>query len=151
MGSLTAYVTGFFMGSVKFMFAAASMMPFGPTYWEAVFTTFFGALFSFSLFYFSAGFFMERAKLKRLEKIKNGTLKEKKQFSRLNKFVVKLKLSPFGYIGLLIGGPMFMSIPIGSIVLAKFYRHLKITYWIELGILFIWANFFAALNFFFFN
>lgn len=144
--NFAAYFTGFGVATIKFMIAASFMLPFEVTYWEVVFATYFGALFSFCVFYFSAGFFMERAKQKKLEKIKNGTLKVKKQFSKLNKFVVKLKLSPYGYIGLLIGGPMFMSIPVGSIVLAKFYRRIKLTFWIESAILFVWANFFGFLN-----
>ena len=149
--NFAAYSTGFLFATFKFMLAASFMMPFEVTYWEVVFATFFGAFFGFCLFYFSSGFFMEKAKQKKLEKIKNGTLKPKNQFTKLNKFVVKLKLSPYGYIGLLICGPMFMSIPIGSIVLAKFYRRLKFTFWAETVILFLWANLFSALNLFIFK
>jgi len=85
------------MGTVKFMFAATSMMAFSVSYWEVVFATFLGAFLSFNVFFFFSGLLMERARDKKLEKIKKGTLKPKKQFSRMNKFVVKLKQSSFGY------------------------------------------------------
>lgn len=151
------HLLGFGLGTVKFMFAAALMMASAQkievdlSYWEVVVTTFLGAWMSFNIFYFSAGFFMERARLKKLEKIKNGTIKIKKQFSRTNKGVVKLKLSPFGYFGLVVVGPMVLSIPIGSIIIAKFYRRLKLTYWLETISLFFWANLFTILNFYIFK
>ena len=94
---------------------------------------------------------MERAKLKKLEKIKKGTLKPKKQFSRMNKFIVKMKLSSFGYFVLVIVGPMVLSIPIGSIIIAKFYRRIKFTYWLEIVSLFLWANLFTLSNLYIFG
>lgn len=149
--NLAAYSTGFLMGTVKFMFAATSMMAFSVSYWEVVFATFLGAFVSFNIFFFFSGLLMERAKEKKLEKIKNGTLKAKKQFSRMNKFIVKMKLSSFGYFVLVIVGPMVLSIPIGSIIIAKFYRRIKFTYWLELVSLFIWANLFTLANLYIFG
>lgn len=149
--NLAAYSTGFLMGTVKFMFAATSMMAFSVSYWEVVFATFLGAFISFNVFFFFSGLLMERAKEKKLEKIKNGTLKSKKQFSRMNKFIVKLKLSSFGYFVLVIVGPMVLSIPIGSIIIAKFYRRIKLTYWLEIVSLFIWANLFTLANLYIFG
>ena len=151
MTHYAAYLTGFFMGTAKFMFAAASMMPFEATYWEIVFCTFFGAFFSFNLFFFFSSLFMEKAKAKRIEKIKNGTYKHKGHFTKLNKSIVKLKLSPVGYFILVIVGPMVLSIPIGSIIIAKFYRRIKLTYWLEMVSLFIWANLFTLANLYMFG
>lgn len=149
--NLAAYSTGFFMGTVKFMFAATSMMVFSVSYWEIVFSTFFGAFASFNIFFFFSGMLMERAKGKKIEKIKNGTLKPKKQFSRMNKFIVRLKFSSFGYFVLVIVGPMVLSIPIGSIIIAKFYRRIKFTYWLEVVSLFVWANLFTLANLYIFG
>jgi len=94
---------------------------------------------------------MEKAKEKKLMKIKNGTLKPKKQFSKMNKIIVKMKLSSFGYFVLVIVGPMVLSIPIGSIIIAKFYRRIKFTYWLEMISLFVWANLFALTNLYIFG
>ena len=139
------------MGTVKFMFAATSMMVFSVSYWEIVFATFLGAFISFNIFFFFSGFLMERAKEKNLIKIQNGSLKPKKQFSKMNKFIVRMKLSSFGYLVLVIVGPMVLSIPIGSIIIAKFYRRIKFTYWLEMISLFAWANLFALANLYLFE
>ena len=149
--NFAAYSTGFLMGTVKFMFAATSMMAFSVSYWEVVFATFLGAFVSFNIFFFFSGLLMERARDKKLEKIKNGSLKSKKQFSRMNKFIVKMKLSSFGYFVLVIVGPMVLSIPIGSIIIAKFYRRIKFTYWLEIVSLFLWANLFTLSNLYIFG
>jgi hypothetical protein len=149
--NFAAYSTGFLMGTVKFMFAATSMMAFSVSYWEVVFATFLGAFVSFNIFFFFSGLLMERARDKKLEKIKNGSLKSKKQFSRMNKFIVKMKLSSFGYFVLVIVGPMVLSIPIGSIIIAKFYRRIKFTYWLEMVSLFLWANLFTLANLYIFG
>lgn len=149
--NLAAYSSGFLMGTVKFMFAATSMMAFSVSYWEVVFATFLGAFVSFNIFFFFSGLLMERAKEKKMEKIKKGTLKPKKQFSRMNKFIVRLKFSSFGYFVLVIVGPMVLSIPIGSIIIAKFYRRIKFTYWLEVVSLFVWANLFTLINLYIFG
>lgn len=157
MWNFSFFLVGFGFGTFKFMFAAAFTMVAASnagvelSYWEVVVSTFLGALVSFNVFFFSAGVLMERAKAKKLKKIKDGTLKVKKQFSRTNKGIVKLKLSPIGYFVLVIVGPMVLSIPIGSIIVAKFYRHIRFTYWLEVCSLFAWANLFAILNFYFFT
>tara|TARA_B110000285_G_C14747792_1_gene433785 strand:- start:43 stop:513 length:471 start_codon:yes stop_codon:yes gene_type:complete len=150
-------LTGFGLGTFKFMFAAyltyqaAYLTGVDVPYWNMVISTFLGAFVSFNFFFFFSGLLMERAKLKNLEKIKNGSLKPKKQFSRMNKFIVKLKLSSFGYFVLVIVGPMVLSIPIGSIIIAKFYRRIKLTYWLEIVSLFIWANLFTLTNLYLFG
>ena len=149
--NFAAYTTGFLMGTVKFMFAATSMMAFSVSYWEVVFATFLGAFVSFNFFFLFSGLLMERAKEKKLIKIKDGTLKPKKQFSKMNKFIVKMKLSSFGYFVLVIVGPMVLSIPIGSIIIAKFYRRIKFTYWLEIVSLFVWANLFTLANLYIFG
>ena len=75
---------------------------------------------------------MEKAKLKRIKKIKDLAIKgitpkPKKNFTRMNKFIVKIKRS-VGQVGVCFWAPFFLSIPIGSIISAKFYGHSKKTY-----------------------
>ena len=148
---------GFGFGTFKFMFAAyltyqaAYLSDVDVPYWNVVISTFLGAFVSFNFFFFFSGLLMERAKEKKLIKIKNGTLKPKKQFSKMNKFIVKMKLSSFGYFVLVIVGPMVLSIPIGSIIIAKFYRRIKFTYWLEIVSLFVWANLFTLANLYIFG
>jgi len=44
----------------------------------------------------------------------------KKKFTRSNKFIARLR-SRFGKIGICFFAPLFLSIPLGSIISAKFY------------------------------
>lgn len=61
-----------------------------------------------------------------------------KIFTRKNRRIVKFKGS-FGLIGLVIVTPAILSIPIGCVVAAKFYRHNRYTYPMLLVSTFIWS------------
>jgi len=80
-----------------------------------------------SVFYFLSDYFMDRAKEKRARKIRNGTAKPKKNFTKVNKFLVRTKRA-LGMLGIAIISPTGISIPIGSIVMAKFYGDNKWAY-----------------------
>jgi hypothetical protein len=61
-------------------------------------------------------------------------LKQKKKFTRGNKMIIKLKRS-FGKIGVCFIAPSLLSIPLGTIIVAKFYGKEKDTYlWVFIGI-----------------
>lgn len=51
----------------------------------------------------------------------------KKKFTRMNKFVIRMKRS-IGIIGITFWAPFFLSIPLGSIIAAKFYGDNKKAY-----------------------
>ena len=62
-------------------------------------------------------------------------LKPKKKFTRGNKITIKLKRT-FGKIGLCFLAPSLLSIPLGTIIVAKFYGKEKDTFlWVFIGIL----------------
>lgn len=91
-----------------------------------------GAIFSAAIFYFSAEFFLIRARKKRHglhEKAKKEgiVLRKKRNFTRTNKLIVRIKKS-MGIIGTCFWVPFFLSIPLGSIVTAKFYGKKKKTF-----------------------
>lgn len=100
-----------------------------------------GAIFSATIFYFSAEYFLLRARRKRHQsyaKSKNEgiPMKRKRNFTRMNKLIVRIKKS-LGIIGTCFWVPFFLSIPLGSIVTAKFYGKRKKTFLlIVLGIFF---------------
>ena len=54
-----------------------------------------------------------------------------KNFKRRNKWVVKIKKT-MGVKGVAVLFPLFLSIPLGSIIAAKFFGRLKATFWIAL-------------------
>jgi hypothetical protein len=83
---------------------------------------------------------MANSRKKRLQKenesiLKGIPLKQKKKFTRGNKMTIKLKRS-FGKIGLCFLAPSLLSIPLGTIIVAKFYGKEKDTFlWVFIGIL----------------
>lgn len=123
----------FLMAFIKFMFApfAAANIE-GIEVIPAIITVFSGGLISAFVFYFGSDFFMKRAHRKKAEKIeealaKGTPLKKRKSFTRLNKSLVKFKHS-IGQKGLCILAPLFLSVPLGSIICAKFFGHRKSTF-----------------------
>jgi len=117
---------------VKFMFT-----PFGGpglqlSYWETYISCCAGAIFSSAIFFFSASYFMDLAAKKYQKKLQESIesgipIKRKKKFTRMNKFIVRIKHS-IGIIGICFYAPLFLSIPGGSIIAAKFYGHDKRAY-----------------------
>lgn len=128
---------GFFFGTFKFLFSHWTVYVAFPsvgfdTVAEIFISTTTGAIFSMTIFYFLSDYMMDRAAKKRKEKqqaiLKSGAeFIAPKKFTRMNKFMVRLKMS-FGIYGITFLAPLFLSIPLGSIVCAKFYGHHKKTY-----------------------
>ena len=111
-------------------FAASNMD--GINFVTAIISVFSGGLISAFVFYFGSEFFMKRAHRKKVEKIeaaiaKGTPIKKKKTFTRLNKSLVKFKHS-IGQKGLCVLAPLFLSVPLGSIICAKFFGHRKSTF-----------------------
>ena len=78
---------------------------------------------------------IKRLKLRREAELKGVPFKGKKTFSRMNKVVVKLKLR-LGKVGICFWAPFFLSVPIGSIIVAKFYGKYSFTFlFVLVGIL----------------
>lgn len=127
---LTAFAT------VKFMFAPFYGLAFHLSFIETLVFTYVGGFFSACIFYWSAEYFMKRASKKRIAKYhaiiqKGGTFVPKKYMTRTNKAIVKVKRS-IGIWGIALYAPLFLSVPIGSIITAKFYGKEKRTFLIVL-------------------
>ena len=136
----TGYISLATLATIKFMFSAIPGPALGLNYVETVISIFVGAVISASFFFFSAEYFMQRAQNKRIklmqEAHKNGeTIAQKRVFSRMNKGVVRLKLR-FGKIGICFWAPFLLSVPLGSIIVAKFYGKYSFTFlYVILGML----------------
>jgi hypothetical protein len=60
--------------------------------------------------------------------IESGTpIEPKRKFTRMNKLIVRMKKS-IGIIGISFWAPLFLSIPGGSIIAAKFYGKNPMTF-----------------------
>jgi hypothetical protein len=136
----TGYISLATLATIKFMFSAIPGPALGLNYVETVISIFVGAVISAAFFFFSAEYFMQRAQKKRInlmhEALKKGeTIAQKKVFSRMNKGVVRLKLR-FGKIGICFWAPFLLSVPVGSIIVAKFYGKYSFTFlYVILGML----------------
>ena len=120
------YLSFFLLSTVKFLFTPfagpAAKLEFYETYIACVS----GAIFCAAFFYFLSERLMRHAHNKRvrayLEAVsRNETPYLKKKFTKTNKIIVKTKRR-LGIYGIALYTPFFLSVPLGSIVVAKFYR-----------------------------
>ena len=126
------YFTLFGLSMIKFMFAPFAGPGLKLNFLETYISCISGAAVAAFIFYFSSEFFLIRAHKKRKAElhasITNGTpLKFKRKFTRFNKLIVKLKRN-LGIYGIAFYAPLFLSVPVGSIVTAKFYGKEKRTF-----------------------
>jgi hypothetical protein len=132
------YSLGFILGTFKFLFShwtvhLASIKPgIEMSFFDLFIPTTSGALITMFVFYFSSNAFMKRAAKKRAEKYNEALslglpYTPKKKFTFVNKKIVQVKRS-IGIHGVTIIAPLFLSIPLGAIVCAKFYRHQQKTF-----------------------
>ncbi len=151
------YLYGFFLGTFKFVpshwalyLTAKHTESIELNFFEIYLSTSFGAIICMTVFYFSATFFMQKAferkkikwaiyqtKLKRGQKIKRRE-RPKKNFTRINKLLVKVKLK-IGFHIFIVVTVLFLSIPLGSIICAKFYKHQKKTFPFMLSVVFLYS------------
>lgn len=126
------YLTIVGLASFKFMFSPLAGEKLGLSFLESYVSTLIGALISWGVFYFMSEYFMRRNHAKKVAKYKkamaagDANYKRPKNFTRLNKGIVKVKTTLGIYITCWLV-PLFLSIPIGSIICAKFYGHHKKT------------------------
>lgn len=141
------------LGTFKFMFAPLYGIANHLSFLESYFFTVIGGIISAFVFYWPAEYFMARAARKTIEKreiaIKNGEkIIQKKIFTRRNKAVVKVKTT-LGIWGISLFVPLFLSVPAGSIITAKFYGKDRRTFYIVLLGLGINGLFFTSLFYIF--
>jgi hypothetical protein len=130
--NFATYSTFFLLSTVKFLFTPFGGPAAGLTFLETYFSCLAGGVFSGTIFYFLGEFLLKKAREKKLAVYKDSInkgipLKQKKTFTPLNKGVVKMKRK-LGIVGISFFAPLFMSVPVGTIVSAKFFGKNKFTY-----------------------
>ncbi len=126
------FATFFLLSTVKFMFIPFAGPSTNLSFLETYLICISGASFCAAFFYYLSDFFIKRAHSKQvLEYLKAKELNQpfliQKKFTKRNKIIVKTKKS-IGIYGIAMYAPFFLSVPIGSIVAAKFYRKNKRTF-----------------------
>lgn len=128
-----AGISGVFsIATVKFMFSTVGGPSFGLAFYETFLAAFAGGSFSAAIFYFASDKFLEyshsRKVLKEKQLLAKGILVPlKKKFTKTNRLIIKMKMK-FGIYGICFWVPFFFSVPIGSMIVAKFYGKLNQTY-----------------------
>jgi membrane protein DedA with SNARE-associated domain len=104
------------LSSVKFALAVGYMLfnkGFG--YWETVAILMIGGSLGVLAFYFFGEWIMHKWKTFRNAK------STPKKFTKTNRFIVKVR-KKYGLIGLALITPVLLSIPVGCIIAARYYR-----------------------------
>lgn len=122
----------FFLATFKFMFSAIPGSIADVPAWQTFVACTLGGTFSAALFYFSAELLIKFSHKRRVKKVlsaeaKGIVLPHPKKFTRMNKFIIRVK-HLFGIYGIALWAPFFLSVPIGTIITAKFYGKKKITF-----------------------
>lgn len=119
------YVGIALFATVKFIFSPLLAKTIsGHTWYYTYLAVTSGGFLSATVFYFFSVYFINRSLERRIRK---GI--KRKNFTRINKLIVKTK-NQIGVVGLSLLAASFISIPLGSIITAKFYRHKKTTIFI---------------------
>lgn len=121
----------FILGTFKFLFSPIPGAVADIPIMETMIACGVGAVTSGFFFFTMADYFRRRSFQRMLKRKKEAeeagiVYKEKKKFTRLNKTIVTIKRF-MGIYGITLIGPLFLSVPIGSIVAAKFYGRRKET------------------------
>jgi len=146
-----SYIYVFFLAHIKFLFAASiAEITTDLTFLEILITTTLGSLFCFNVcFFISNNIFHRRKQISRpFSFLKN---RKKRNFKKRNRIIVKIKNSRGGFFLLCALAPLFLSVPIGTIVVSKFFGKRNGTY-LYVSIVLIFSSFLLAyLNHFIFN
>lgn len=126
------YLTIIFLATWKFMFTPIAGRATGLSYFETILFVLIGAYLAAFVFYFGSNYFIRRSVKKRIQKMQRAQqqgkkVPKKKIFTKMNRRIVFLKHRVNKYF-IYWAFPLFLSIPGGCIIVAKFYKHHKQTF-----------------------
>lgn len=124
--------TVFLFGTVKFLFSPATGPAVGLTPYETFFANLAGGLLSMTIFYFAAEKLLKSSHNKKVAKNKQLIAAGKSpiiknSFTKRNKIIIRVK-KKIGMLAFCFYVPLFLSIPVGSMITAKFYGKRKATF-----------------------
>ena len=151
MISWSLYIYVFFLAHVKFLFAASiAEATTNLSFTEILVSSTLGAVFCFNVFFFiSKSIFHSNTTSKWVSYFKPK--KRKKNFKKRNRIIVKIKNSNGGFLLLCTLAPLFLSIPIGTFVVVKFYGKRRYTYFYVTALLVFTSTLLTYLNHFIFH
>ena len=147
--SWDVYVYVFFLAQVKFLFAASiAEATTDLNFLEILLSSTLGALFCYNVSYLVGRFIFFK---NNPSKEKVFLKKSKKIFTKRNRIIIKIKNSKLGYLILCSLAPVFLTIPIGTFVVLKFYGNRKLTYWLVFISIALISFILTFINHFIFN
>jgi hypothetical protein len=126
MQDLLQILTVISVGALKMMVAAGFGVGFGFTFFKTFLFTSIGGCIGVLVFYRLSDWLMERSRLqwvrKRAEALLTGEGPLEPVFTKRNRWIIRVKhLS--GYLGVAALTPLVLTIPLGSILAARFFHH----------------------------
>lgn len=126
---------------VKFLLSAPLSYGLGNSFLETLVLISIGGCIGTVVFYFTAAQVLEWFRKRHLVRVAQREAKglpPKRIFTRTNRLIVRLK-SGYGLKGLAIIVPTILSIPIGTVIAAKYFRHDRRTLPVLLSSVVLWA------------
>jgi hypothetical protein len=113
-------------GTLKMLVAASFGVGFGFTFLQNFLWTSLGGCIGVLVFYRLSDWLVERARLqwvrRRAEALLKGGVKLKPIFTKRNRWIIRIK-HVSGYLGVAALTPLVLTIPVGSILAARFFHH----------------------------
>jgi len=126
---------------VKFLFAGLLSFSLGFDLWITMGLTALGGCIGVIVFYFSGSWLVEWFR-QRYVRRRDRFLAEGRMpvriFTRTNRWIVRVKHG-YGFWGLAVVGPPILSIPVVSVLAAKYFRHDRRTLPVMLTAVLIWS------------
>ena len=119
------------ISTFKFLMGPTLAAGFGYSLLKTLILTVPAGIFGTSVFFLASKTLSERSMRKKAEKkarlLAQGKEDKSKAFSKKNRFIVRMKNAKYGLYIIAFLTPPLLSIPVGSLLLGRFYNHKKIT------------------------
>lgn len=125
METLLEVLSVFAFSMVKFSLSQLMAMGLGFGFLPTLLITVLGGCTGVLVFFYGSGWIMERALQRKKKRLASGKA-PKRAFTRSNRTIVRVKRTQ-GLSGLAFLTPVLISIPIGSLIAAKYFRNDKRT------------------------
>ncbi len=137
MGTILEVILILFTSMVKFALSPLLSLSLGYSLGQTILITSIGGCIGVTVFFRGSGYILGHLEDKRSVAVEQGRKAGRRSFTRTNKMIVKVKRNQ-GLSGLAALTPVLISIPIGTIIAAKYFRHDKRTLPVLFSSVLIW-------------
>ena len=147
MGTFFEILAIVLLSSVKFLLAPSAAVAAGHGFLKTIIITFSGGSCGILFFYYMGGWAVDKIScmINGSKKQDSNSIQKKRIFTKKNKWIIKIK-SKFGLAGLSIITPGIISIPVGSILAAKYFKKHPNTIAYLIISVFLWSVLLTSLS-----